>query len=114
MKTLRGKVHFWLKDLIIFIMTCLPTEVKWNIWTFVNGEPSNNWVRVCHELKLKMFSRSFDMEEACQSCDVVRWSKDMLSVKHVEFNTKIFYCSTECLRRHYRRPINTKSLLFAI
>ena len=96
-------------------MTRLPKEVKWNIWTFVNGEPRKNWESVLSELKKKINSNCFDMEEACQACNTVRWSKEMFSVRHQYFgSTKIFYCTTECLYKHYGKPINIRSLVFAI
>lgn len=104
------------KNLSNNIMSSLPEEVKWAIWTFVNGEPHKNWKIVWHELRIKLNNLNcIDMEESCQACGVVRWSKEMLSVKHNTFkNTTIFYCSSECFRSHYKRPINPKSLIFAI
>lgn len=97
-------------------MTRLPKEVKWNIWTFVNGEPSKNWQSVLCELRTKKInSNCFDMEEACQACNAVRWSNEMFSIRHQYFGkTQIFYCTTECLYKHYGKPINTQSLVFAI
>ena len=98
------------------IMSSLPEEVRWNIWTYVSGEPEKNWKPVLRELKITMNNRKcLDMEEACKVCNTVKWSKEMLSVQLFSRPpNKVFYCSAKCLVSHQGKPINNKSLIFAM
>ena len=105
-------------------MSQLPVEVKWHIWTFVNGEPNKNWKKVWDQLKITLWSKkAIDMEETCHACHNVTWSKEMIQVqvwnRTVEKPIKIYYCNLDCRIQHFPltpRQITkkNKSIVFAM
>ena len=91
-------------------MSQIPVEVKWHIWTFVNGEPNKNWKKVWEQLRITLLSKkAIDMEETCHACHNVKWSKEMVQVqvwnRVVEKPIKIYYCNQECKIQHF--PLST-------
>lgn len=105
-------------------MNQLPEEVRWNIWTFVNGEPHKNWKQVWDQLRITLWSKkALDMEETCHACHTIKWSKEMIQVqvwnRTVEKPKKIYYCNHECRIHHFPQPTRqirrkNKNIAFAM
>ena len=70
----------------------IPSELKWEILSYVIGEPHDNYSHVLYELS----NYWFDMETECEGedCEKICWSKDM--VKKQTAGTTYEYCSNRC------------------